>query len=140
MRRHVSQKLPRGAHVRERMPYVPGPERPEHRLPRVLHPTLRQQRAADALEQLQQRVPVSYRHVVDARARFRGRECGEQARLDRVLDIGEVTAGLTVTVDDDLLAADHRGGPLRYHRRVGAFRVLAAAEDIEIAQPDAWEA
>ncbi len=73
-----------------------------------------------------------------------GRGCGhgggEQIGLDGVVDVAEIAAGFAVAVDEDGLALDHAGDPLRYDGCVGAIGVLARAKDVEVAQADGFEA
>src|SRR5690606_40545998 len=45
-----------------------------------------------------------------------------------------VAAGFTIAVDRHFLIADHGPHPSRDHRRIGALRILARAEDIEVTQ------
>lgn len=64
---------------------------------------------------------------------------GQDIGLDRVVDVTEVPAGFAVAVDIYRLVVEHGGDPLGNYRRVGPFRVLAAAEDVEVAQADGFE-
>jgi len=77
--------------------------------------------------------------LIDGRRPRRG-DAREQVGLDHVLDMAEVPAGLAVPEDDARVAARERGDPPGDHRRVGAPRVLARAEDVEVAQADGLDA
>src|SRR5206468_842094 len=65
---------------------------------------------------------------------------GKKVDLHDVLDIAEVAAGFTVTVYLYRNVLHHRRNPLRDHRGVRPLRVLARAEDVEVTQPDRFNA
>src|SRR5690606_38072250 len=60
----------------------------------------------------------------------------EQISLYDVFDIAEITHRFAVAIDVNRFIADHGGDPSWNDRRVGAVRVLAGTEYIEIAQAD----
>ena len=92
-------------------------------------------------EQLVQRRAIADRDVVDLvdGVRILGGG-GKQVGLDGVVDVAEVAAGFAVAVDIDRLVLDHAGDPLRDDRGIGAVGILAAAEDVEVAQADGLQA
>src|SRR6266481_7866575 len=61
---------------------------------------------------------------------------GEEIGLDNVVDVTEVATGLAVAKNMNRLVLEQGGDPAWYNGRVSACRVLARAEDIEIAQAD----
>jgi len=61
---------------------------------------------------------------------------GEQVRLHHVVDVAEVARRGAVAVDVRHLAAQQRPDPRGDHRRIGTVRVLARAEDVEVAKAD----
>lgn len=67
--------------------------------------------------------------------RIRGRK-GEHVHLYYVVDVGEVTAVLAVTVDGGGLVPHELLYEERDDRGVCAVGVLAAAEDVEVSQAD----
>src|SRR5881628_4200693 len=70
----------------------------------------------------------------------RRRAGGEQVRVHHVRDVDEV-AGLTpVAVDRGRLPRERRGDEARHHGGVLRLRILARAEDVEVAQDDRLEA
>src|SRR5690554_57132 len=64
----------------------------------VIHPLLRQ-RLAQILKQLVQRGAPTHRDVVNLTLGLLTSRSGQQVGLDSILDIAEVAAGLTVTID-----------------------------------------
>src|SRR5207247_6646902 len=52
----------------------------------------------------------------------------------------EVAAGLTIAVDPHALVFHHGGDPFGNDRGVGAVRVLARTEHVEVAQADGLQA
>jgi len=96
---------------------------------------------SDGAEQLVEGGAVPYCHVVYLVAGFRvGGGCRQQVDLHGVVDVAEVAAGFAVAVDKHVFAFDHRRCPFGDHGGVGAFRVLAFAEYVEVAQADGGEA
>src|SRR5581483_8927155 len=65
---------------------------------------------------------------------------GEEICLDSVGDVTEITAGGTVAINLDGLAAEHGANPLGNHGGIGAVGVLAGAKDIEVAEAHALQA
>ena len=59
----------------------------------------------------------------------------QNVRLDGVVDVTEVPTRFAVAVYEGLLTLNERCKPARYNGGVGAMRVLALAENVEIAQP-----
>ena len=83
---------------------------------------------------------VSGRHIY-LDSRLRGNDGirnggGEEVDLAHVFDKAEIAAGFSVAVDKDRFVFNHAGDPLRDNGGVSAIRVLAWAEDVEIAQAD----
>src|SRR5690606_26050399 len=64
---------------------------------------------------------------------------GKQVGLYGVLDIAEVAACQSVSIDEDVVATNHCGRPFRNDRCIRSIRVLALSEHIEVAQADAVE-
>ena len=94
-------------------------------------------RAATACSSLSDSAAAD-RHVVDLVDRLGGVGHGAASRLacTTLCDVAEVARGLAVAVDAHRLAAQHRGDPARDHRGIGAVRILARAEHVEVAQAD----
>ena len=67
------------------------------------------------------------------------RDGGEQVGLHYIVDKAEIAAGFAVAVDIHRFALDHAGDPLRDDGGIGAVRVLARAEDVEVAQAHALQ-
>ncbi len=65
---------------------------------------------------------------------------GQQVDLDGVVDIAEVPTCFAITVDVHDFVLDHAGDPFGYHGCISAFRILAFAEYVEVAQADGVEA
>src|SRR6056297_1021290 len=83
---------------------------------------------------------VPDRHIVNLALRFLIRECRANVRLNRVVDVAEVAAGLAITVDHHGVSRQQSRCPLRDHRSVSTVGVLPAAKHVEIAQPRRAEA
>ena len=119
------------------MAYVAGAEIAVDRLESGQMREFRREQGTDGFEQLVQRGAVANGHVVDLVDRVRVRAGGgEQVGLDDVVDVAEVAAGFAVAVDVHRLVVDHARHPLRHHRGVGAVRILAPAEDVEVPEAD----
>ena len=81
------------------------------------------------------------RHVVDLAESLRIRRRSRQKiGLHDVGDVAEIARGLAVSIDHDRAAMQHRIHPARDYRGVGAFRILARPEYVEIAQSDGTRA
>ena len=83
---------------------------------------------------------VAHGHVVDLITRlcvFSGG--GQQIDLHYILDIAEVAAGFAVAVNINFFSFQQCGDPFGNDSGVSAFRVLARAEDVEVAQADGVE-
>lgn len=79
-------------------------------------------------------------HVIDLVGGFgiiRGG--GQQIGLYGIVDVAEVAAGFACAVDIYRLALEHAGDPFGDDRCVGTCRVLATAEDVEVAEADGFE-
>jgi len=80
-------------------------------------------------------------HIVNlVRGRFVLNGGGQQVGLDGVLDVAKIAAGFTVAVDVDGFVLEQGGDPLGDYRRIGAVGILAAAENVEVAQADRFKA
>eukprot|EP01022_Parablepharisma_sp_SALTPOND_P004211 TRINITY_DN118_c1_g1_i1.p1 TRINITY_DN118_c1_g1~~TRINITY_DN118_c1_g1_i1.p1 ORF type:complete len:1598 (-),score=548.50 TRINITY_DN118_c1_g1_i1:18136-22929(-) len=100
---------------------------------------LHQQAAHDLIELVEAGAIVE-RDVVDLVGGVGRGGGGQQVGLHHVVDVAEVARGLAIAIDAQCIVADHRRHPLRDHGSVGAVRILAAAEHIEVAQADALQA
>jgi len=78
--------------------------------------------------------------VVDLVGGGPGRQGGALVGLDDVLDVGVVAGEGAVAVDGGRDVADEGLGEERDDRGVGAVRVLARTEDVEVAQADGGQA
>src|SRR5438105_10258826 len=109
--------------------------------PRVLVALLHRaaEDATDRLGELVHACGSARGHVEDAAARALGL-AGPQRCVDDVRHIGEVAGLLAVPVDPDRLSARHCGDEQRHDGGVLRVRVLAWAEDVEVAQHDRLEA
>src|SRR6266850_547682 len=59
---------------------------------------------------------------------------GEEVGLNHVFDVAEIAAGFAVAVDVDGLFFDHGRDPGGNYSGIRAVRILARAEDVEVAQ------
>ena len=98
--------------------------------------THRDQRAQLAIQVVERRATV-HRHVVDLVHALEIRNGRRQdVGLHRVLDVAEVARRLAVAVDRGRLTFEQRGDPARDHRGIGAARILARPEHVEVPQAD----
>ena len=77
---------------------------------------------------------------VEHLARGARRGAGQQVRLDGVVDVAEVARLLAVAVDGRRAPLQRRRDEVRDDRRVLRLRILARAEDVEVAQRHRLEA
>ncbi|KAG1083484.1 hypothetical protein G6F40_014749 [Rhizopus arrhizus] len=138
VRRRVAQQAAGLADVGLRVAHVARAEVGVYGLFAVGH-VLVAQGLDQETEQVVQRAAAADGHVVDLVAAFCRRHRGQQVGLPRGFHKAEVAAGLAVAIDDGVVALDHRGGPLRDHGGVGAVRILALAEHVEVAQAHRFE-
>ena len=130
------------ADIGQRVTDVAGAEVPVNGLPAEMFgkPVPFPEDIAQAAIKLVEAGALAYRHVVHLVGGLGvGGGGGQDIGLDRIVDVAEVPAGFAVAVDIDRLFVEHGGDPLGDYRRVGPFRVLAAAEDVEVAQADGFE-
>ena len=128
--RLVVEQLLRSAHVGQRVAHVPGARRAVLRLQR------RSGLFSDDARQLVQRRAVAAGEVDHLPLELRRRRRRQEVRGDRVVDEAEVAGLLAVAVDDGGLTGERRGDEVRDDRGVLAVRVLARAEDVEVAERD----
>ena len=91
------------------------------------------------LVQLIQRGAIANADIVDLVLGFIASHGRHDIGLHDIVDIAEVPAGLAVAVDLDGFVSQHRRHPFRNDGGIGAIRVLAAAEYVEIAKTDGRE-
>ena len=68
--------------------------------------------------------------------RFLRRDAGFQIRLDDILNVGKVTALLSVAVDGRRFTVQELLQELRDHRRIGTIGILSASEYVKITHTD----
>ena len=102
---------------------------------------IRQQTFTQQGEQLVQTRAFVDCDVIDLVDGFRVRRRGcEQIHLHGVIDVTEVAAGPAIAVDLHPLVFHHGRNPFGNDRGVGAVRVLARTEHVEVAQADGLHA
>src|ERR1051326_6648405 len=62
------------------------------------------------------------------------RRGGQKVRLNDVSDVTKISTGFTIPIDVHLLTVHQRRDPLGDYRRVGAIRVLAWPEYVEVSE------
>lgn len=87
-----------------------------------------------SVEELVKRGSVPDSDVIDLISRtLSGGGGGEEIGLHCIIDKTEVPAGFAVAIDEDVFPGNHRSNPFWDNRSVGAGRILALAEDVEVA-------
>src|SRR5713101_5468747 len=107
----------------------------------VLDGTLVPSQFFQSIKSFVQRVPPTGGAVKNAPGTFRRRSrAGQQIGRDRVVDVGEITAGFSIPKDRGLIPAQQLH--TEFGEYSGVFRrwILPWPENIEVAQADGFEA
>src|SRR5438876_6848783 len=141
MSRLVAEEFPGLRYIGVRMADVASAKLAVKRLELHKMRELRKQPVFELPKELIQSRTFSDGHVVnliDCLDIFRG--CGEQVGLNSVGHIAKIAARFPVSIDVNWFVMHHSPNPLRDDRGIGAVRILAGTEHVEVTQADGLHA
>src|SRR5229473_3134535 len=107
----------------------------------VLDSTLVSSQFFQSIECFVQRGPPTGGAVKNAPGTFRRRSrAGQQIGRNRVVNVGEITAGFAIPKNRGLFPAQHLHTEFGENAGVSRRRILPWSENIEVAQADSFEA